>query len=158
MSPLSPPSPFSSLSNSVNFFVCSRLCPTLCDPMDCSMPGSSQLHYLLELLKFMSIESNHLILWHSLLLPSILPSIRVFASESALHQVVKVLEVQLQHQSFQWVFRVNSFRVDWFDLLAVQGTLRSLLQHNSLKASVLQCSAFFIVQLSHPHIDGHSLY
>ena len=65
------------------------------------------------------------------------------------HQVAKVLELQLQHQSFQWIFRVDSFRIDWFDLLTVQETLKSLLQHHSLKASVLWCSALFIVQLSH---------
>ena len=62
---------------------------------------------------------------------------------------VKVLEFQLQHQSFQWVFRVISFRIDWFDLLAMQGTLKSLLQHHSLKASIIWFSAFFIFQLSH---------
>ena len=62
---------------------------------------------------------------------------------------VKVLELQLQPQSFQWVFRVISFRIYWFDLLAVQGTLKSLLQHHSLKASILPFSAFFIFQLSH---------
>ena len=65
------------------------------------------------------------------------------------HQVAKVLELQLQHQSFQWIFRVDSFRIDWFDLLTVQETLKSLLQHHSLKASALWCSALFIVQLSH---------
>ena len=68
------------------------------------------------------------------------------------HQVANVLELQLQQQSFQWTFKVISFRIDWFDLLAVQGTLKSLLQHHSLKASVLRCSAFFIVQLSHPYM------
>ena len=68
------------------------------------------------------------------------------------HQVAKVLEFQLQHQSFQWIFRWISFRMDWLDLLAVQGTLKSLLQHHSSKASILQSSAFFIVQLSHPYM------
>ena len=71
---------------------------------------------------------------------------------SSLHKVAKVLELQLQHQSFQWIFRTVSFRMDWLDLLIVQGTLKSLLQHYSSKASVLQCSAFFIVQLSHPYM------
>ena len=66
------------------------------------------------------------------------------------HQVAKVLEVQLQHQSFQWILRVKSFRIDWFDLLAVQRTLKSLLQHHSLTTSILWHSAFFMVQLSHP--------
>ena len=62
----------------------------------------------------------------------------------------KVLELQLQHQSFQWNPGLISFRMDWLDLLAVQGTLKSLLQHHSAKASILQCSAFFMIQLSHP--------
>ena len=70
---------------------------------------------------------------------------------SSSHQVAKVLEFQLQHQSFQSIFRI-SFRMDWLDLLAVQGTLKSLLQHHSSKASILQCSAFFIVQLLHPYM------
>ena len=67
------------------------------------------------------------------------------------HQVAKGLELQLQHQSFQWIFRVNFFWIDWFELLAVQGTLKSLLQHHSSKASILWRSAFFMVQLSHAY-------
>ena len=66
------------------------------------------------------------------------------------HQVAKVLEFQLQHQSFKWIFRTNFFRRDWLDLLAFQGTLKSLLQHHSSKASILQCLAFFMVQHSYP--------
>ena len=69
---------------------------------------------------------------------------------SSSHQVASVLEFQLQHQSFQWIFRNIYFRIDWFDLLAVQGTLRSLLQHHSSKASILWHVAFFMVQLAHP--------
>ena len=69
-----------------------------------------------------------------------------------LHHVAKVLEFQLQHQSFQWMFRTYFFRMDWLDLLAVQGTLKSLLQHHSLKASILWRSAFFMVHLSHPYM------
>ena len=69
-----------------------------------------------------------------------------------LHQVAKVLELQLQHQSFQWHSGLISFRMDRLDLLAVQGTLKSLLQHHSSKASILQCWAFLIVQLSHPYM------
>ena len=68
------------------------------------------------------------------------------------HEVAKVLEFQLQHQSFQWTPRTDLFRMDWLDLLAVQGTLKSLLQHYSSKASIFQCWAFFTVQLSHPHM------
>ena len=100
------------------------------------------------------IPSNHLILCHPLLLlPSIFPSIRVFSNESAL----------LIKWSKYWSFSFNispskehpgliSFRMDWLDLLAVQETLKSLLQHHSSKASILQCSAFFIVQLLHPYM------
>ena len=67
-------------------------------------------------------------------------------------EVAKVLEFQLQHQSFQWTPGLISFRMDWLDLLVVQGTLKSLLQHHSSKASIFQCSAFFTVQLSHPYM------
>ena len=74
----------------------------------------------------------------------------LFEWVSSSHQVAKVLEFQLQHQSFKWIFKLISFMIDWFDLLAVQGTLKSLLQHHSSKASVIRSSAFFIVYLSHP--------
>ena len=109
-----------------------------------------------SLLRFMSIElvlpSNHLILCHPLLLlTSIFPSIRVFSNESA-HQVAKVLEFWLQHQPFQWIFSSDFFRIDWFDILAVQGNLKSPLQHNSSKASIIWCSAFFMVQFSLPYM------
>ena len=105
----------------------------------------------------MSIESvmpsNHLILCRPLLLlPSIFPSIRVFSKVSSSHQVARVLEVQLQNQSYQWTPRTVSFRMDWLDLLAVQGTFKSRLQYHSSKASILQHLAFFIVQLSHPYV------
>ena len=69
-----------------------------------------------------------------------------------MHQVAKVLELQLQHQSFSEYSGLISFRIDWFDPLAIQGTLKSLLQHYSSKASILWCSAFFMVQLSHPYM------
>ena len=100
------------------------------------------------------MPSNHLILCRPLLLlPSIFPSIRVFSSESAL--CIR----QPKYWSFSFSIspsnersRLISFRMDWLDLLAVQGTLKSLLQHHSSKASVLRCSAFFIVQLSHPYM------
>ena len=111
-----------------------------------------------SLLKFMSIESiilsNHLIFCRPLLLlPSIFPSIRVFSNESALctrwpnhWSFIFSISPSSEHTS------LISFRIDWFDFLAVQGTLKSLLQHHSLKASILQCSAFFMVQLSHPYM------
>ena len=103
----------------------------------------------------MSIESVMLsiylilCLW-LLLLPSVFQGQHqgLFQRVGSLHQVARVLELQLQHQSFQWILRLISFRVDWFDLLEVQGTLRSLLQHNSSKPSILQCSALFMVHLS----------
>ena len=78
----------------------------------------------------------------------------LFQRVSSSQQVAKVLELQLQHQSFQWILGLISFRVDWFDLLAVQGTLKSLFQHHSSKASVLHCSAFFMVQLSHSNMTA----
>ena len=131
-------------------------CPTLCNPMDCSNQASLSITNSWSLLKLMSIElvmpSNHLILCHSLLLwPSIFPSIRVFSNESVLH---------ITWPNY-WNFSFNispsneysgliSFRMYWFALLAVQGTLKSLLQHHSSKASILWRSAFFTVQLSHP--------
>ena len=78
----------------------------------------------------------------------------LFQWVSSLHQVAKVLEFQLQHQYFQWTPKTDLYlRMDWLDLLAVQGTLKSLLQHHSSKASILQHSAFFIVQFSHPYMN-----
>ena len=117
--------------------------------MDCSTPGFPVHHHSWSLLKCMSIElvmpSNHLILCHFLLLlPSIFPSIRVFSNESALHIRWP------KYWSFSFSINLSSehsglisFRMDWLDLLAVQGTLKSLLQHYSSKASILQCSPFF---------------
>ena len=106
----------------------------------------------------MSIESvmlsSHLILCHPLLLlPPILPRIRVFSSESTLHiRWPKYWSFSFSIIPSNEYPGLISFRMDWLDLLAVQGTLKSLLQHHSSKASILQCSAFFIVQLSHPHM------
>ena len=76
----------------------------------------------------------------------------LFQGVTSSHQVAKVLELQLQHQSFQWTPRTDSFRIYWFDLLAFQGTPKSLLQHHNSKASILQRSAFFMAQLSHPYM------
>ena len=108
------------------------------------------------LLKLMSTESvmssNHLILCHSLLLlPSIFPSIRVFSTESAIC-IRRPKYWSFSFSPFNEYSWLISFRSDWFDLLAVQGTLKSLLQHNSSKVSFLQCSAFFMVQLSYPYM------
>ena len=100
------------------------------------------------------ILSNHLILCHPLLLPpSIFPSIRVFSNESVLHvRWPKYWSFSFSISPSNEYSGLISFRMDWLDLLAVQGTLKSLLQHHSSKASILQCSAFFIVQLSHPYM------
>ena len=135
---------------SVWFSSVAQSCQTRCDPMDCSMPGFPVHHQLLSLLKLTSIESvmpsNHFILCHPLLLPpSIFPSIRIFPNESALRIRWP------KYWSFSFSISLISFRMDWLDLLAVQGTLKSLLQHHSSEASILLCSAFFMAQqLSHP--------
>ena len=111
-----------------------------------------------SLLKLMSIEtmmpSNHLILCHPLLLPpSIFPSIRVSSNESALcNKWPKYWSFSISISPSNEYSGLISFRMDWLDLLAVQGTLKGLLQHHSSKASILQCSAFFIVQLSHQYM------
>ena len=127
-------------------------------PMDWSTPDFPVLHYLLSLLKFMSSElvmpSNHLILCCPLLLlPSILPSIRVFSSELALHiRWPKYWSFSFSICLSNEYSRLISYRIDWFDFLAVQGTLKSFFQHRSLKASIFWCSAFFRVQPSHPYM------
>ena len=132
-----------------------QLCLTLCDPMDCSTPGFPVHHQLPDLLKLMFIKlvmpSSHLILCHPLLLlPSIFPSIRVFSSESSLHiRWPKNWSFSFSISPSNEYSGLISFRMDWLDLLAVQGTLKSLLQHHSSKASI-QYSVFFMVQLSHP--------
>ena len=115
----------------------SQLCPTLCDPMDCSTPGFPIHHQLSGLLKLMSnksvMPSNHLILCRPLLLlPSIFPSIRVFSNESVLCiKWPKYWSFNFSISLSSDYSRLISFRIDWLDLLAVQGTLKSLLQHHS---------------------------
>ena len=122
--------------------------PTLCDPMDCSMPGFPVLHYLLESIESV-MPSNHLILCHPLLLlPSIFPSIKGFSNESAL-RIRWPKDWSFSFSPSNDYSGLISFSMDWFDLLAVQGTLKSLLQHHSSKTSILWPSAFFMVQLSH---------
>ena len=99
------------------------------------------------------MPSNHLILCHPLLLPSIFPSIRGFSNESALHtRWPKYWSCSFKISRSSEHLGLISFRMDWLDLLTVQGTLKSLLQHHSSKASILLCSAFFIVQLSHSYM------
>ena len=124
--------------------------------MDCSKPGLPVHRQLPELLKVLSVESvmpyNHLILSHPLLLPpSTFPSIRVFANESVLCiRRPKYWSSNFSISPSNEYSGLISFRMDGLDFLAVQGTLKSLLQNHSSKASILQCSAFFIVHLSHP--------
>ena len=135
-----------------------QLCLTLCYPMDCSTPGFLVHHQLLELTQTHvhgggdAIQPPH---------PQSSPSPPAFNLSqhqglfqwvSSSNQVAKILELQLQHQSFQWIFKTDFLWIAWLDLLAVQGTLKSLLQHHSSKASIFQCSAFLIVQLSHPNM------
>ena len=132
-----------------------HLCPTLCDTMDCSTPGFPVYQQLPELAQTHvhwvgdAIQPSNPLLFLSL--PSILPSIRVFSNESVLcigwpkyWSLIFSISPSSEHPG------LISFRMDCLDLLAFQGTLKSLLQHHSSKASVLQRSAFFIVQLSHP--------
>ena len=127
-------------------------------PWTASHQASLSIHNSWSLLKLMSIESvissNHLVLCHPLLfLPSIFPSIRVFSNESSLHiRWPNYWSFSFSISPSNKYPRLISFRIDWFDLLAVQETLNSLLQHHSSKGSILQCSAFFIVQLSHPYM------
>ena len=144
---------------SVQFSLIAQSCPTLCDPMNCRTPG-----FLLSITnsrsspKLMCIKlvmpSSHLILCRPLfLLPPIPPSIRVFSNKSTLRMrrpkyrsVSFSISLSNEHPG------LFSFRMNWLDLLAVQGTLKSLLQPHSSKASILQRSAFFTVQLSHPYM------
>ena len=141
------------MSHSIQFSLVTQLCLTLWDPMNYSTPG---------LPAKLVMPSSHLILWRSLLLlPPIPPSIRVFSNESTLCMRWP------KYWSFSFSIKPSnehpgliSFRTDWLNLLAVQGTLKSLLQHHSSKASILQHSAFFIVQLLtsiHDHWKNHSL-
>ena len=145
-----------SSSFSVQFSSVAQSYPTLCDPMNHSMPGLpvciTNSWSLPKRMCESVMPSSHLILCRPLL-PPILPNIRVFLNESAL----------LMKWPKYWSFSFNispsneypeliSFRMHWLDRLAVQGTLKSLLQHHSSKASILWCSAFFIVQLSHPYM------
>ena len=143
---------------SVQFSSVAQLCPTLCDPMNCSTPGLSVHHQLPEFIQTHihrvgdAIQPSHP-LSPLLLLPPIPPSIRVFSNESTLHRRWP------KYWSFSFSISPSnehpgliSFRMDWLDLLVVQGTLKSLLQHHSSKASILRHSVFFTVQLSHPYI------
>ena len=131
------------------FSLVAQSCQLFATPWTAVWQASLSITNSQSLLKLMPVESvmpsNHLILYCSLfLLLSIFSSIRVFSNEPVLRiRWPEVLELQLQHQSFQWTSGLISFRIDWFDLLAIQGTLKSLLQHHSSKASILWHSDFF---------------
>ena len=145
-------------SDKLRFSSVTQSCLTFCDPMDCSVPSFPVLHQLPELIELMSIKSvmpcNHLILCCPLLLlPSIFPSIRIISNESVFHiRWPKCWSFSFSISPSNEHSRLISFRIDWLYLLEVQGTLKSLLQHHSSKASILQCSAFFIVQVSYPYM------
>ena len=142
--------------DSVQFRKVAQSCLTICDPMDCSKPGFPVYHQLMESKTHIELlmSSNHLIHCRSLLLlPSIFPSIRVFFNETVLHiRWPKYWSFSFSIRPSNEYSGLISFRTDWLDLLAVQGTLKILLQYHSSKASVLHHSAFFIVQLSHPYM------
>ena len=136
------------------------MCPTLCDLMDCSVPRFPVHHQLLELAKTHiygvgdAIQTSH-----PLLSPSP-PAFDLFQHHGLFHESVLPIKWP-KYWSFSFSISPSneysgliSFRIDWFDLLAVQGTLKSLLQHHSSKASVLRHSAFFIIQLSHPYMTA----
>ena len=135
----------------IQFSSVAQSCPTLCNPMDGSKPGLPVHHQLMSIESVM--PSKHLILCCPLLLlPSTFSTIRVFSNE---------LVLRITWPKWGFIFSVSpsneyagliSFKIDKFDLLAVQGTLKSFLQHHSSKASILWCTAFFIVQLSYPYM------
>ena len=140
----------------INLCCCSvaQLFLSLCNPMNRSTPGLPVHHQLLESTQPMSIESvmpsNHLIFCCPLLLlPSVLPRIKVFSNGSALHTKWPKFSISPSNEYSELI----SFRMDWLGLLIVQGTLKSLLQYHSSKASILWCSAFPIVQ-PYPWLDG----
>ena len=133
-----------------------QTCPTLCDLMDFCMPGFPVLHHILELARihvhWVGDASNHLVLYCPLLLlPSIFPIVRVFSNETLHLRWPKYwsfsFSISPSNEYSGWI----SFRIDWFDLLAVRGTLKSLLQYHSSKASIFRCSSFY-VQFSHPYM------
>ena len=141
-----------------NFSSVTQSCTTLCDPMNRSTPGLPIHHHLPEFTQTHfhrvsdAIQPSHPPS-SPLLLPPIPPSIRVFSNESTLRmRWPKYWSFTFSIIPFKEIPGLISFRMDWLDLLAVQGTLKSLPQHHSSKASILRCSAFFTVQLTHPYM------
>ena len=134
-------------------FRCSVVCRTVFNPMDCSTPGFPVYHRFLETAQTHvhrvsgAIQSSHPLSSSSPPMFNLSQHQRLFEWVSSSHQVAKGLEFQLQHQSFQWIFGTDFLRMDWLHLLAVQGTLKSLLQHHSSKAPILQCLAFCLSQI-----------
>ena len=139
------------------------MCLTLCDPMNCSMPGFLVHHQLPEFTQTHvhrvgdAIQPSHPVIPFSSQHP-IFPSLRVFSNESVLCiRWPKCWSFSFSIIPSREYSGLISFRMDWLDLLEVQGTLRSLLQHHNSKASILQCSAFSMIQLSHPYMFFHTL-
>ena len=130
-------------------FCCSvtQSCPTLCDPIEGSAPSFPVLHHLLELAQTHAVQPSR-----PLLLPSILPSIRVFSESAVCIRWPKYWSFSFSISPSNEYSGLISFSMDWFDLLVIQGTRKSLLQHHSSKASILWRSAFFMVQLLHPYM------
>ena len=133
-----------------------QLCPTLSDPMDCSTLGFLVYHQLPELTQTHVhgvgdvIQPSHPLSSPSPSAFNLFQHQGLFQWVSSLHQVAKVLSFKFSISPSNEYSELISFRMDWFDLLAIQGTLKSLLQHHNSKASILQCSAFFMVQISYP--------
>ena len=144
--------------NLYQFSSVSQSCPILCDTMNCSTPGLPVHHQLPESTQTHVHRVGDAIQPSNPLSSPTPPALNLsqhqslFKWVSSSHQVAKVLAFQLQHQSFQLILRTDLLWMDWLDLLAVRGTLKSLLQYHSSKASILQCSTFFIVQLSHSYL------
>ena len=140
------------------FISVTHSCQTFCDSIDFSTPGFPVHHQLLELTQTHvhwvsdAMQPPHPLSSPSLSTFNLSQHQGLFKWVSSSQQVATVLEFQLQHQSLQWYSGLISFRMDWLDLIAVQETLKSLLQHHTLKALILQRCAFFIVQISHPYI------
>ena len=115
-----------------------QLCPTLCDPKDCSMPGIPVPHHHQKFAQVHvhcisdAIQSSHPLMPSSPFALDLSQHQGLFHWVICSHQMTKILKLQLQHPSFQWIFRVDSLKIDWFDLLAIQGAFRSLLQHHSM--------------------------